>query len=272
VFVLDDQDGRSHGRGAWYIGDHLVPSGLQFTDSRARLDGRPAMPREVPTTVSTRPELVAQRRVILGKKVADLRREGILPAVVYGHGDASESIQLDARAFDDVRRHHGRNTLLDLTVDGGKPRPVLVHAIAEHPVKRNAVHVDFYVVKMTEEMTVDVPVVATGESFAVEKLGGTLLHSLDSVKVRALPADLPQSFEADISGLETFDDVVRAGELALPERVTLVTDPNEVVLRMQPPRVEEAPIVEAVEEEEGAEPGAEGAAEGGEAEGDSEES
>jgi large subunit ribosomal protein L25 len=203
--------------------------------------------------VSTRPELVAQRRVILGKKVAGLRREGILPAVVYGHGGDSESIQVDARAFDDLRRHYGRNTLLDLKVDGGKPRPVLVHAIAEHPVKRNAVHVDFYLVTMTEEMTVDVRIVAVGESYAVEKLGGTLLYSLDSVKVRALPADLPQAFEASIDGLASFDDVVRAGDLPLPERVSLVTDPNEVVLRLQPPRVEEAPVVEAAEEVEGVE-------------------
>ena len=208
--------------------------------------------------MSTRPELVAQRRVILGKKVADLRRDGILPAVVYGHGGDSESIQVDARAFDDLRRHHGRNTLLDLKIEGGKARPVLVHQIAEHPVKRRAVHVDFYLVTMTEAMTVDVPVVATGESFAVEKLGATLLHQLDSVKVRALPADLPQTLEIDIASLEGFDDVIHAGDLTVPERVTLITDPNDVVLRLQPPRVEEAPIVEAeAEGEEGAETPAE---------------
>jgi large subunit ribosomal protein L25 len=211
--------------------------------------------------VSTRPELVAQRRVILGKKVAGLRRDGILPAVVYGHGHDSESIQVDARAFDDLRRHHGRNTLLDLTIDGGKARPVLVHQIAEHPVKRRAVHVDFYLVTMTEEMTVDVRVVAIGESFAVEKLGATLLHQLDGVKVRALPADLPQTLEADISPLVGYDDVIHAGDLPLPPTVTLITDPGEIVLRVQPPRVEEVPEVPEVEAEEGAEVEAEEGAE-----------
>ena len=209
--------------------------------------------------MSTRPELVAHRRVILGKKVAGLRRDGILPAVVYGHGGDSESIQIEARAFDDLRRHHGRNTLLDLRIDGGKARPVLVHQIAEHPVKRKAVHVDFYLVTMTEEMTVDVRVIAFGESYAVEKLGGTLLHQLDSVKVRALPADLPQVLEADISGLEGFDDVVHAGDLPLPATVTLVTDPGEIVLRLQPPRVEEVPVVEVLAEEGVEVPAAEGA-------------
>ncbi len=211
--------------------------------------------------MSSRPELVAQRRAILGKKVAGLRRDGILPAVVYGHGHDSESIQIDARAFDDLRRHHGRNTLLDLTIDGGKARPVLVHEIAEHPVKRKAVHVDFYLVTMTEEMTVDVRVVAIGESFAVEKLGATLLHQLDGVKVRALPADLPQTLEADISPLLGYDDVIHAGDLPLPPTVTLITDPGDIVLRVQPPRVEEAPVVEEAEAEEGAEAEAEEGAE-----------
>jgi large subunit ribosomal protein L25 len=203
--------------------------------------------------VSTRPELVAQRRVILGKKVADLRRDGILPAVVYGHGGDSESIQVDARAFDDLRRHHGRNTLLDLKIEDGKARPVLVHQIAEHPVKRKAVHVDFYLVTMTEEMTVDVRVVAIGESFAVEKLGATLLHQLDSIKVRALPADLPQTLEADISPLATFDDVIHAGDVPLPATVTLVTDPHETVIRLQAPRVEEVVVAAEVPAEEGGE-------------------
>ncbi len=215
--------------------------------------------------MSTRPELVAQRRVILGKKVADLRRDGILPAVVYGRGGDSESIQVDARAFDDIRRHHGRNTLLDLKIEGGKARPVLVHQIAEHPVKRRAVHVDFYLVTMTEEMTVDVRVVAIGESFAVEKLGATLLHQLDSVKVRALPADLPQTLEADISPLAGYDDVIHAGDLELPASVTLVTDPTDIVLRVQPPRVEEVVVAAETPIEEGAEAPAEEGAEESEA-------
>ncbi|MFI5254782.1 MAG: 50S ribosomal protein L25 [Candidatus Limnocylindrales bacterium] len=217
--------------------------------------------------MSTRPELAANRRIVQGKAVARLRREGILPAVVYGHGAASESLQLDARAFDDLRRRYGRNTLVDLTVDGGAARPVLVHSIQEHPLKRRPIHVDFYLVKMTEEITVDVPVVAVGTSNAVEKMGGTLLHVVSTVKVRALPGDLPQTLEVDISGLDDFDSVVHVGDLVIPEGVHLVTDPGELALRVQPPRVEE--VVEApAEEVEAGAPAAEGAvaapAEGGE--------
>ncbi len=102
--------------------------------------------------------------------------------------------------------------------------------------------------KMTEELTVDVPVVAIGVSPAVEKLGGTLLHVMDSVKIRALPGDLPQTIPADISVLDTFEAVIHVGDLPLPEKVHLVTDPGELALRVQAPRVEEvaapAPAVE----------------------------
>jgi large subunit ribosomal protein L25 len=126
--------------------------------------------------VSTRPQLSAERREITGKKVANLRRAGIIPAVVYGHGHASEPIQIDAREFGNLRRHAGRNALVDLTVAGGRSQPVLLHAVHEHPVTRLTLHADFYVVKMTEEMTVEVPVLVVGESVAIDKMGGTLLH------------------------------------------------------------------------------------------------
>lgn len=219
--------------------------------------------------MSTRPELAAQRREIQGKAVRHLRSQGILPAVVYGNGQPSESLQIEGKDFANLRRHAGRNALVDLTVDGGQARPVMVHAVQEHPVSRKPIHVDFFLVRMTEEMVVAVPVVPIGTSFAVEKLGGTLLHLIDAVQVRALPGDLPSSLELDITGLEGFETVLHARDLRVPERVTLVTDGDEPVARVQAPRVEEAPVAaEAAAEEAPAEVGApsgEGAA-GGEAE------
>ena len=131
--------------------------------------------------MSTRPVVSAEPREIVGKAVSRLRREGILPAVVYGHGHASQAIQLDAREFETVLRHAGRHTLLDLAIGGGKATPVLLQSVHEHPVKRVPQHVDFFVVKMTEELSVDVPVHPVGESLAVDRLGGTLLHMRDSV-------------------------------------------------------------------------------------------
>lgn len=224
--------------------------------------------------MTSRPQLAAQRRDLTGKAVARLRRSGRLPAVVYGHGQSSEAIDLDAREFDLLRRRAGRHALVDLQLDGGQPRPVMVHQIQEHPVQRRALHVDFYVVKMTEEMTVDVPIATVGESEAAEKLGGTLLHLIESVNVRALPGDLPQSLELDITPLDSFDAVLHVSDLVIPPGVTLVTDPEEPVARVQPPRVEEEEEVpeageEGAEPEETAEDGAgaqSGASEGGDAE------
>jgi large subunit ribosomal protein L25 len=188
--------------------------------------------------VTSRPALAAEHRVVLGKKVAALRRAGKLPAVVYGHGRPSEAIQLEAHEFGLIRKHVGRNALLDLKVGTSRPVPVLLHAVHEHPVTRLPLHADFFMVKMTEEITVDVPVQLIGESAAVERHGGTLLHQHEAVHVRALPADLPSALELDISALDTFEATLHAGDLRLPRGVTLLTDPTELIARVAPPRVE----------------------------------
>jgi large subunit ribosomal protein L25 len=205
--------------------------------------------------VADRPQLAAQPREIRGKHVARLRREGVLPAVVYGHGHDSEAIQLNAKEFDTVRRHSGRNAIVDLRVGGARrATPVIVHAIQEHPVNRSALHVDFYVLRMTEELTVDVPVTMTGESEAANQGGGTLLHMLSSVTVRALPDNLPQTLELDVTPLTDFDTVLHVRDLVVPDGVTVVTDGEEALARVQAPRLEEEPVaaaeVEGVEEAE----------------------
>lgn len=202
----------------------------------------------------TRPKLSAKPRGAHGHEAKKLRREGLLPAVIYGNKRESQSIQLDAREFEQLRRHVGRNALLDLQLDGGRPQPVLLHGIQEHPVTRLPLHVDLLAVNMTEERTVDVPIVTAGSSEAVDRQGGVLLHLRDAVQVRALPDDLPPTVELDITPLDSFDVVLHAGDVALPTGVTLVTDAQEPVARVQPPRVEEVvePTPEEVEEAEAA--------------------
>jgi large subunit ribosomal protein L25 len=214
--------------------------------------------------VSTRPQLAAEPREVIGKKVANLRRLGILPAVVYGHGHPSQPIQMDAREFLALRRHAGRNALVDLAVGGTRPTPVLLHAVHEHPLTRAVLHADFFIVKMTEEMTVEVPIAIVGESVAIEKLGGTLLHMRETVQVRALPADLPSSIELDISPLDSFEASLHVSDLVVPPNVTLLTDATEPVARVQQPRQEVEPTVAAPAEGEAAEGEGETEAESGE--------
>ena len=212
------------------------------------------------TATSSRPSLGAEPRSVTGKKVAAMRRDGRLPAVVYGHGEASENLSIDAHEFELLRRHAGQNALIDLSVHGKKSRPVLVHGVQVHPVNRKPVHVDLFLVRMTEELTVDVRLVATGIAQAIERDGGTLLHPIENVRVRALPDHLPQSIEYSIDSLDDFDAVVKVSDLTIPDDVTLLTDPDEIVAKVQAPRVEAEPepVVAEGEEAEGAE--AEGAA------------
>ena len=201
--------------------------------------------------MSTRPALAAAHREVTGKAVARLRRDGHLPAVVFGHGLDSESVSLDAHEFDQLRRHSGANTLIDLSIDGGRARPALVHGVQVHPISRRPVHVDLFLVRMTEELTVDVRIVPTGTSDAVETHGGTLLQVMESIRVRALPDQLPQQVELPLERLVDFDAVLKVGDLSLPAGVTVLTDADEVIAKVAPPRIEVEPEAAEAEEAEG---------------------
>jgi large subunit ribosomal protein L25 len=168
---------------------------------------------------------------------------------------------VDAHDFELLRKHVGPNALIDLSVDGKKSKPVLVQHVQVHPVNRRPLHVDLFAVRMTEELTVDVPLVATGVSTAVTDLGGTLLHPNETIRVKALPDHLPQSVEYSIESLVDFDASIKVSDLSIPGDVTLLTEPDEIIATVQRPRVEVEEAPEAAEGEAAAE-GAEGAAEG----------
>ncbi len=218
---------------------------------------------------TTRATLAAEHRDLTGKKVARIRQAGRLPAVVYGRGEGSDNISIDAHDFEQLRRHAGPNALVDLSIDGKTARPVLVSSVQVHPVNRRTIHVDLFLVRMTEELTVDVPLVATGDSPAVSLQGGTLLHPSESVRIRALPDHLPQSIEYSVELLVDFDATIHVRDLTIPEDVALLTDGDEIIAKVQPPRVEEAPVVEAEIGEGAPEEGEEGEADAS-AEGESE--
>ena len=194
--------------------------------------------------MADRPRLAATTRTEIGKAVARLRREGRLPAVVFGHGTESEPVSLDAHEFDLLRRHVGASTLVDLSVDGKKARPVILHGTQMHKVTHRPLHVDLFAVRMTEELTAEVPLVGDGVAPAVES-GGTLVHPVSVVKVRALPGDLPEAIHYDLSSLVGFDNVITVGDLTVAAGVVIQAEASEIVARVLAPRVEEvAPTVE----------------------------
>jgi large subunit ribosomal protein L25 len=212
-------------------------------------------------SIAARPTLAATERQTIGKAVAKLRKAGKLPGVVYGHGLESANVTVDAHEFAMLRRRLGANALVDLSVDGGTTQPVLVAEVQVHPVNRRPLHVDLFVVRMTEELTVEVPLVAIGTSPAVTEQSGTVIHAIDEVRIRALPDHLPQTIEYSIASLTDFEATIHVRDLVIPSDVTLLNDPDELVARVIPPRVEEVAEVAPVAPVEGeAAEGAEGAA------------
>ena len=204
--------------------------------------------------------LTATSRTVTGKSVAHLRNDGKIPAVVFGHGLASINVTLDAHEFDHLRRTIHSNSIISLEIDGGKEKQrVMVHGIHIDPRTRHLMHVDLFALKSGEEVTVEVPLRTCGEAYAATKLGGTLLHTVDRVRVRALPEALPEAFEISVESLVDFEAAIHMRDVVMPPGVTLLTDPDEVVAKVIPQRaVEEVAVAEvAPEAVEEAVPGAE---------------
>jgi large subunit ribosomal protein L25 len=191
--------------------------------------------------------LNATTRTETGKKVSDLRKAGRIPAVVFGHGLASIPVSLDAHEFEHFRRTAHSNLIVELKVDGKDKHRVLVHGVQVDPRTRHLLHVDLFELKSGEEVTIEIQLHTTGESYAVARLGGTLLHNIDRIKVRALPEKLPEALEYSIEPLVDFDTAIHLRDLPLPAGVTLLSDPDEVVAKVAPPHVVEEPVAAAEE-------------------------
>ena len=207
-------------------------------------------------------------RDVTGKGVKRLRAAGVVPGVVFGKKAGSVAVQLDAKALEALYREAGRTSIVKVLVNGGSATSVVIKSIQRNPLTGRALHVDFFAPDLTQEMMVDVPLVFVGKAPAVEETGGSLFTSLDHLKVRALPADLPHEFTVDVSSLVDLESAIHVSDLPVAENVTVLNDADELVAKVMPPRVEEEPEVEA-EAEEGEEgEGAEGEGEGAAAEGE----
>jgi len=183
-------------------------------------------------------QIQAKKREITGKRVKSLRNAGTMPAVLYGYNVPTQSIEISEKDFAKAFKIAGESTLVNLVVDG-KPQSVLIHDVQNHYLHDQPIHVDFYAVNMDEKLKVDVQLHFIGEAPAVKALGGTLVKNTSEVKVECLPADLPSHFEVDISSLNTFEDVIRIGDIKIVGNVTILDNPEEVVVTVAPPRTEE---------------------------------
>jgi large subunit ribosomal protein L25 len=207
------------------------------------------------------PELSAQPRTITGKKVKKLRRVGLLPAVVYGPAmKGIEILELGEREFERVYAHAGSSTLLNLTIEGGATRPVLIHQVQHDATRRRMIHVDLFAIDMQAVLTVAVPLALVGEAPGVTVQRGIATQLLSELQIRCLPNRIPAALEVDLSRLTEIGAQLTAGDVALPQGVSLVTSADELIAKIDAPAVEEEPVTEKEPaEEEAAEATAEAA-------------
>ncbi len=203
--------------------------------------------------------LRAEPRTVLGKKVKRLRREGLVPGVVYGPVlNATVSVSVDRRDFEKFFARNGHSTIVSLTWEGGR-QPVLIREVQLDPITRAPLHIDFFAPNMRQKLQQSVPLVLHN---ANEDMVGVLQTVLTEVQVEALPADLPHQIDLDIHNLVEVGDTVRVADLTAEGDVEFITDSEELIASVVAETVEEEPEVEevdavedeAAEGEEGAEP------------------
>ena len=196
--------------------------------------------------------LTAKTREKTGRKVKNLRKEGILPAVLYGPElKANQSLEINLKEFDKVFKEAGESSLISLEI-GKEKIPVLIHDLQKDSLTEKFTHVDFYQPKLKEEIEVKVPLIFEGEAPAVKELGGTFIKNVSEVRVRALPLNLPHEIRVNIGKIKTFEDFILIQDLSVSENVKILNHSDEIVASVAPlEKIEEElqkPIEEKVEE------------------------
>ncbi len=176
--------------------------------------------------------LKAEKRQTTGRKVKKLRREGLLPANLYGKGVKSMALQVPLKEFQKIYEEVGESGLIDLLFDK-ESRPILIHGVQLHPVTDEPLHADFHQVSLTEKTTATVPIELIGEAPAVAQKIGILIQPMSEVEVEALPQDLPEHLEVNISGLAQIDDAVTVADISVDKtKVEIKANLEETVAKI----------------------------------------
>jgi len=178
-------------------------------------------------------ELKTQKRTVLGKKVKNLRLEGLVPAVLYGRETDSIPLQIEERELNRVLAQAGGHQLIALKIGRARKRHVaLTREVQWDVIAGIPIHVDFYAVVMTEKITTEVPLALVGAAPAMIREGAILLQNLDEVEIECLPGDLIAAIEVDLSGLEEMDQAIYVKDLQVPPAVEILTDAGEIVAKV----------------------------------------
>jgi large subunit ribosomal protein L25 len=200
-------------------------------------------------------KLAAEPRQLGKGHAKTLRQQGFVPAVVYGKEKDTQLLQIESRSLSQVLTRAGTHQLIALQVSGKKPVMTLARDIQRDVIKRDFIHVDFYMVRMDEKVQAQVPIHLVGDAPAVEQFGGVLTQGLDTLDVECLPGDLINFIEVDISGLENLNDSLMVTDMVVPAALTILADPDSMVVKIEAPRkAEELEEMEEGVEDAGAEP------------------
>jgi len=197
-------------------------------------------------------KLEVSKREITGKKVRFLRREGITPANLYGHGIDSIPLQVDTKHLEQMLTQAGKTSLVSLNIKDSKtPAKILIREVQKNPLTDELLHVDFYQVKMTEKIRAAVPILFVGEAPALKNKYTSLLRLIYSLPIEALPDALPHNFEVDLSSLEETDQAIYVKDIHFSEGVTFLGNPEQMIVKVaETRRAVEAEVAAEVAEAE----------------------
>ncbi len=193
----------------------------------------------------------AAKREVLGKKVRFLRRQGITPTHLFGHDLESLALQCQTAELQRIISRAGKTRPISLKIEADKhPRNVFIREIQRDETKGNLLHVDFYQIRKGEKMRADIPIILVGEAPALKEKGRMLTHSLTSLSVESLPDKLPPQIEVDLSPLEEMEQAIHVRDITLGPDITVITDPDQMVVKVaEAPVPEVGEVVAEVEEE-----------------------
>ena len=194
----------------------------------------------------------AEKRDVVGKKVGSLRRQGLIPGVMYGHNEPPFPITMNAREIERVINNLTSSSIVTVKVNG-ESHQALIREKQKDYIRNQIIHIDFQILSLKEKIRSKIEVKLVGVAPAVKNFNGIVLQEREFIDVEALPADLPERITVDISGLENIGDLIRVGDLDISDAVTVFDDVNDVIVSISGAMAEEA-VEEEVTAAEGTEP------------------
>lgn len=190
-------------------------------------------------------ELKVRIRNILGRKVKTLRKEGLIPAELYGHGVKNLHLALSAREFQKVFKEAGESTIVNLVTEDKKTLPVMIHDVKTDSLSGKILNIDFYQIKLTEKIRVHIPIEFIGEAPAVKTFGGILIKTLKEIEVEALPQDLPHRLQVDLTPIDEIGKSISVKDLKISDQVKFFVNPETIITTVVEAKAEEEIAAEA---------------------------